>query len=336
MMNRSWPLAAATLSITLWAGGAGAQTVYVSKAPAGATLEVVLNTTTAGSATISPSGEATVPLKLQAITSKTEIDASLYVDTCENLRRVLVIERGTALPPEGSCTRQQIEGLFLVRRVSTLVLNLGGTVPTVLLRQGSYNPREPTAWTGVPIGLMVSGGGALASFRDLVEVQCGNVSQCDGDNSVLALSASVGYWITPNIAAEVAYLRPREMTIEGSLAPDTRFDTSFDAHVLTVTGNGGVPIGRVRPFGKGGLSYHRASLLTNQTIGTVSQMIELETKGWSWTFGGGAEIWLTRRFAIYGEVDWTQLAGDSVFEGEGRLDDRITAIVAGGRFRIGG
>ena len=54
-------------------------------------LETVLNATKAGSGTADSNGDATLPLSLSSI-NKTEIDANIFVDICDKLHRVIVVE----------------------------------------------------------------------------------------------------------------------------------------------------------------------------------------------------------------------------------------------------
>ena len=99
------------------------------------------------------------------------------------------------------------------------------------------------------------------------------------------------------------------------------------------------------------MNYHSATLTTQQTNDEVTtttadgvtliakggtQTFELKTKGWGWSFGGGAEIWLARRFGIYAEASRMRLKGSEVEDGEGVLEDYSNALIAGARFRIGG
>ena len=92
-MIESWRLLrAAALTMTLGAGTSYGQTVMFRHAPPGEALETVLNATKVGSGTADSNGEALIPLSLSSL-NKTEIDANIFVDICDKLHRVIVVER---------------------------------------------------------------------------------------------------------------------------------------------------------------------------------------------------------------------------------------------------
>src|SRR5260221_6879473 len=172
-MTRLWRLLAiaAALNVTVGAALAGAQTVLIRNAPPGMSVEVLLNDALAGTGTTSRTGEVSVDLKMP---EPGEMDANVYVDVCEKTRRVLVVDRNKrpSLPPAG-CERREISGVFLVRRINTLVVDVAGLQPAMLLVKGSYKPPKPKpeAEEGVstpmrpsPTGLTLFGGGGLGQF----------------------------------------------------------------------------------------------------------------------------------------------------------------------------
>src|SRR5688572_23606153 len=111
---------AAAFALSAGAGTASAQTLYVRKAPPGSTIEAVVGSTKAGSARADENGDVRIPIDLSTHIKKNEIDARIYVDTCDQTRRVIITERDAApAPPESECTRQEITGVFLIRRVSS-------------------------------------------------------------------------------------------------------------------------------------------------------------------------------------------------------------------------
>jgi len=336
-MSRPWRLLvlAAALNATAGAAAAAAQTVMVRSAPPGGTIELVLNSTTVATATADESGAATLAVNLASI-GKTETDVFIYVDVCENnLRRIVLAERGTTALRPGNCDRRDVTGLFYVRRISTLVMNIGTPVPTVLLRQGPYRPRPPRVWKPAPTGLVLSGAGAWTSMRDQILVSCGTVEECSGSNGGIGFTVGATYWLARWLGAEVTYIRPGQATTKGT-ASGFEFTSAFDADVVTISGTAGVPAGPIRVYGKGGGNFHSATLTTVQKLGDQSQTLLLKTEGWGWGFGGGIEAWITSRFAIHGEFNFNILRGDAVGGVEGRLDDRLTSFVVGGRVRIGG
>ena len=336
-MRRPWRLLviAAALNVTAGVAAAAAQTVMVRSAPPGSTIELVLNSTTVGTVTADDSGAATLPVNLASI-GKTETDVFIYVDVCaNNVRRIVLAERGaTALRP-GDCDRREVVGLFYIRRISTLVMNIGTPVPTVLLRQGPYRPRPPRVWKPAPTGLVLSGAGAWTSMRDQVLISCGSVEGCTGKNGGIGFTVGATYWLARWLGAEVTYIKPAEATTSGS-ANGFDFTSGFKADVVTFGATAGVPAGPIRVYGKGGGNYHSATLTTIQKLGDQSQTLLLKTEGLGWGFGGGLEAWLTDRFSLYGEVNFNILRGDAVGGVEGELDERVTSFVIGGRVRIGG
>lgn len=332
---------------------AQAQTVIVTKAPPDAPVEFVLNEATVATGTTDQSGSATLTAS-PAGAARGDMDAQIYVDACDTLRRVVVVNRSVPVPAAGpGCVRSQIAGLFLVRPISTLVVDVTGPVPTVLLRQGRFTPRPPgevRTWNPSPTGLVVSGAAGFGSLRDPAVTGCGDVTDCTGDGAGLAYAAGAAFWFTRIIAAEVVYMRPSEATATGQ-GTNFRFETSVDTHLLTLAGKIGIPAGPVRIYGKGGATRTWATIFTTQTsddvvqtIGGVSTTIPggttefgLKTEGWGWIAAGGLEGWVNRSLAIYVEGGRAALKGSAVEDAgaEGSFDDALTYIGAGLKVRIG-
>jgi hypothetical protein len=360
-MTGSWrQLAlAAALNVTLAIGTGTAQTVMVRHAPPGSTVELVLNATTIASATVSPAGDATLAVDLAAHGGKQETDAYLHVDVCGDLHRVLLAERGQLPPPAAeSCNKRENLGLFLVRRITSLVVDVAGASPTARLRQGPI----PAEWLAVengpvvtsktsrpsPRGLVLFGGGGFAKAHDALAVSCGNVSGCTGDDFRFDYAAGAGLWITRYFAVETGYLKPSDVVTKGS-GTNYRFNSSLDTRVMTVAGKVALPLGLVRLYVQGGANYHRGISNTTQTVDDTTvtvdggpvvikggtQSLRLRTAGWGWLAGGGLEIWVAPAFAIYAEVGRIKLNGDSLDGSEGRMDSRVTTILIGGKVRIG-
>jgi hypothetical protein len=352
--TRAWQRLALAVALNLVVGGvAAAQTLIVRGVPAGSTVELVVNSTAAGKATADARGDATIPFTLGTHAGKPEMDAHIYAETCGDLRRVYVVERGLQPGPRADeCERRDITGVFFVRRDHTLVVNMGGANPTMLLVRGSYDlsPQDPSKIvTAKRTGIVVFGGGGISRFSDVEFVACGDVSDCSGNGWGLAATGGAEVWFRPFLAAHFSYLRPSKPEISGS--GDTfRFNSELNAHIITLAGKVGIPVGRARIFGQYGYNYQRTEFTTSQTNDDVTttidgvtqtakggtQRFELKTSGYGWTFGGGVEVWLTQRFGIYGEASRVRLKGNELDEGEGLLEDHATVIVAGARFRIGG
>jgi hypothetical protein len=308
----------------------------VRKAPSGGTIELVVNSATVATAKADPGGDTTLTMNLAQNAGKTEIDANVFVDVCpDNLRRVVIVERGQAPGPQpAGCDRRDSGALFLVRRVSTLIVDIGGAIPTVILRQGPVRLGPPRI-RRAPRGLVIFGGGGIAQTGDLALTACGNVSECSADASGGGYTAGATVWIARFLGAEVSYVRPPEGEASGSLT-DVTFNSALDVHVTTIVGKAGVPIGPVRLYGQGGANYHQATFTTAQTTGDLSQSFELRTSGWGWTFGGGIEVWASPWFGLYGEFGRAALKGSGRDDPEAIIDDRLTHFFGGIRIRIAG
>ena len=349
-MTKPWrPLAlAAVLFVSVSAGAATAQTVIVTKAPVGATIEVVLNADTVASGTADDSGNATLALNISKSVNKAETDASLYVDVCgEKVRRVLIVERvRQPPPPETGCDRRQIVGLFLIRSVRTDGDRCGWGEP-----HRSPQARSLQSSSSHPLDTAHRSGAVrrrrLRYVQHARDVACGNVN-CNSDNKGFGYTAGVEYWFAPFLSAEASYLKPGDATAQGT-SGTASFDSNLDLHAFTAAGKFGIPVRRGRFYGKAGATYQQSKFRTNQTFEDTTitvdgvtetieggtQALELETKGWSWFFGGGAEVWVRPAFAIFGEAGLAWLKGEAVDNEEGELDERLTYVLFGARVRIG-
>jgi hypothetical protein len=324
---------AAVLNIAA-AADAAAQTVIVRGATPGETVEVMVNDSAANSGTVAADGMARVAGNLPLNAAKrAEMDARLYLDTCDKLRRVLVVDR-TQLPQpaQAGCARTEIGGVYWVRQRSTIVIDVSKPIPDVLLRQGSYNPNAP-ARRLAPTGLVAFGGGGLAKISDATAIACGDVTECADKGFVGAYNLGATLWITRWLGVEGSYLRPSRMVVEGEGSTFT-FTNTLDVDIVNVVGKLGVPLGPVRIFGQGGATYHEGTNTMTETIGEGSQTVETNTDGWSYTFGGGLEAWISERLALYGEAGITKIKGKERLSGVVEIDDQLTHYMLGVRFRI--
>jgi opacity protein-like surface antigen len=128
-----------------------------------------------------------------------------------------------------------------------------------------------------------------------------------------------------------------------------RFESTLDTQLFTVSAKAGLPLGPVRIYGRAGANYLQATTTTTQTNDETSVTVDEETqaipggtitsavesKGWSWTVGGGMEVWVSSWLGVYGDAGRAAVKGN-VVDAEGRIDDRITAFTFGARIRIGG
>jgi hypothetical protein len=357
MIETCRPLAlAAAFTMIAAAGTATAQTLAVRGAPGGATIEFVFNGATISSTTVDPVRNASSAVVLQASIGKPETDVHIYLDQCGTRLRVIFVERGVPPPPQQACVRKEIWGWYLARPVTTFVMDLGGSEPSVAVRQGPA-PREwlgdvgatpPRTWPSVPNGLMLSGGGGFSVLGGAVAAECGNVAQCSGSGTGIAYSAGISYWIARFVAAEVGYLKPADVETAGS-GSNFRFSGTLDSEILIVGANVGAPVGPVRIYGRGGANYVRATSKSTETIddatvtvGGVTQTVKggtqtfsAKTAGWSSYFGGGVEVWLKRALAIYAEGGRFTLKGKPLDGSESQLDDHVTVLGGGVRVHIG-
>ena len=334
---------AAVLNITA-AGAATAQTVIVKGATPGETVNVVVQSGAGGGAagspgagstgTVAADGPATVAAPLPPRDAgRAEMDSRLYVDACDKTRRVLIVDRNQVPPPAADgCARSEVGGVYWVRQRSTIVIDVSGPIPDVLLRQGRYNPNAPVRRLA-PTGLVVFGGGGLGKTRDAASIACGDVADCSGEGYVGTYTAGATLWITRWLGVEGSYVRPSRIVAEGTVGNFT-FDSALDADIVNAVAKLGIPLGPVRLFGQGGGTYHDATTTMTQRAGDASQTVETRTDGWSYTFGGGIEAWISDRLALYGEFGMTEIKGKERLAGEIEIKDRLTTYLFGLRFRI--
>lgn len=329
-------LAVATLFLSV-AAAASAQTVIVRNVPAGESIEVFLNSTKAGTGVSDAAGATEIPVDLNAAGVTGDMDSRVYVDVCSKLRRIYVVDRNRQPPAKDEgCDRREITGIFLVRQRSTLVIDAGALIPTMLLRQGRYDPTAGKVRVLASRGLSVFGGGGLTQFDNPVRFSCGNVGDCDGDATVISVAAGADLWITRWFGAEAAYIKPRKVTTQGA-GGFFKFLDTYDAHLIALTGKLGIPVGRARLYGKGGGLFHSGTTTSVTTIADVDQTLKLRTEGWSWIAGGGIEVWTGRKFALFADANFGRIRGEAVSEDddiEGEARDNLLSVFAGFRVKI--
>lgn len=335
-MNGGRLLVAAAVLMAIGTGKVAAQTVMVRHVPVGETVEVFLNATKVGSSVVEASGDVRLPLNLRENNAgKTGIDANIFVDVCDKIRRVIVVERGQpAATQEPGCERREISGLYFVRRENTLVVDLGGANPTMMLIKGSYDPNRTKTWSASPTGLVLFAGGGRADLRDAVFISCGDAPTCNGHNAGVSFNTGLDLWLTPWIAAEASYFRPAKATANGS-GSNYSFNSTLEPQALIVGGRIGIPIGPVRISGLIGTTWQDSTLKTHETINNVSQDFVVETRGWGWVWGPALEVWTSSWLAIYGEAGFGKLKGTPTTGGEVRFDDRLRQVTVGVRVHVG-
>jgi hypothetical protein len=272
-----------------------------------------------------------------------EIDANVYVDVCEKTRRVLVVDRNKRPPsPQAGCDRREVSGIFEVKRVNTLVVDVGALQPSMLLVKGKYTPPKPVAEgqeeapserRPSPTGLSLFAGGGYGKFQHAFAIACGDVIGCDGRDGGLGYTFGGTLWLTRWLGAEGGYLKSRNTKVHG--APGTfTFDSTFDVDIFPVIAKIGIPAGPFRPYGLAGMAYHQSTLTSSETIDAATQAFSQKTHGWGVIYGGGAEGWVTRKVAIYGELSVTKAKGDAQDGGEGFVDDHLRFFGFGVRIRL--
>ena len=354
---------AAALHASILAGTAAAQTVIVTRAPVSGMVELALNGTTVAAAPAGKTGEATLALDVKTRAGRPEMDARIFLDFCPTVRRVHIVERGLEPPPAASgCRRRELMALFLLSSVTTLVVDANETSPEVWLRQG----RAPSSWlkaesgpepeqTGGriwqrgPTGLAIFGGGGIESFSKTEALACGTYSDCSGNGLRLTYTAGATFWLTPFFGLESSYIKPQDYVVSGR-GSITSFTSTLDLDIITIAAKVGMTAGPVRFYGQAGTNYQRSDFSTTQTMTDRTVTVDGEpvvipggtqttgwrTDGWAWLYGGGAEIWINRRFALYSEFQWISLKGVDSGGGEGMLDENLKSLLAGVRFKLGG
>jgi hypothetical protein len=317
----------------------------------------VLNTTVVGTGTADAEGIVTLSATADGLTGEQQIDAQVWLDRCGERYRVLVVDRSVVPPAPEGCARQPVEGLFVVRPVSSIVIDGGVVPPTLRIRQGpapavwirpslADDPDFSSEWRP-PSGLILAGAAGLGTLRDFSALACGNVAECDDNDRTAAFAATVGYWLSSYVGAEVTYFRPRPATARGS-GTGFEFDTELDGGLVAVAAKGGLPLGRVRLTASLGGNFQRSTLTGNTTVEpttvTIDEVeqeipggthtLQWRTEGWDFSYAGGAEWWLSDAVAIYGEVGRHFLKGDDTRGSESRLDEAQTFILFGIRYRV--
>ncbi|HEY7286167.1 MAG TPA: hypothetical protein VH497_12025 [Vicinamibacterales bacterium] len=352
--GRSLTLALA-LGVVLGARTAGAQTVIIQSAPAGAAIDVTFNGTSVATAKADAEGDAT----LSAGANRPDTDILIFIDSCADRVRVQLAARGlqpaAALP---GCSRVDANSMFMMRSVTTFVIDITpnvsvhvaqGPPPPEWLLRGPGAVRKSTMMHGTPPkGLVLSAGVGGSSFGSIADQACGDVAQCLNTHAGVAFALDAEYWITRFMAAQVGFFQPADVTVNGAPTGYT-FDTRVQTRLLTIVGKGGVSVGSARFYGLGGANHHEATFNTTQTISDktitvngVNQVVPggtqsfgQKTSGWSWIAGGGVEGWINNWIGIFGEVDIAQVEGSPVVGTGDGIDEQMRMAFFGIRVHIG-
>jgi hypothetical protein len=353
-IGKLWKPVALSVGLCLAVGlrAASAQTVWVRNAAPGSTAELMLNTDKVATGVADASGlvQLTIPPSF-AKDKDAAADRHVYVEECGNLRRVLLVDVGLQPPPtDGLCQRTAIPALFETRSITTFVVDATGS-HTVLIRQGpafdawlhpvlDESGNVKTVREPLPRGLMISGAATGAKFSDVVSVACGDASPCSGTQVKIAPTAAVTYWVTRFLAAEGTFMKPLDVHTSGS-GTNYTFDSVFRSRIATVAGKLGIHAGPTRIYATVGADYADTTASTTQTVTPSpskqggTETFALKTQGWGLLWGGGMEGWLSQRLAIYAEGGRAALKGNAVDNGDGALNDHLTFVTLGVRFRLG-
>lgn len=343
-------------AITICASTAAAQTVIVRNAPPSAKVEVQVNTGAVASAAADTDGNAGVAVDFGSRAD--EIDVGFFVDVCTEAVRIQLMSPGVQpAPAAAGCTRNEVWGVFVMRRVTTFVVDLDGTAASIHVTQGP----PPAAWVGrgqsettrrffqttPPLGLVLFGAAGIPTFSHTIDSACGNATTCSRETFTGAGAAGATYWIKSFLGAQITFAKPAPASAFGS-GDRFRFDSTLDSRLITIAATAGVPVGAMRLYGLGGGNYHRATFVTTETINdatvvvnNVTQTIaggtetfEHRTEGWNWMIGGGVEGWITKSIGFYVEAQSARLKASDVGSAEGGIDDHLLLIVAGARVRV--
>jgi len=215
-----------------------------------------------------------------------------------------------------------VPGAFVVRQITTLVVNVSETAPSVLVRQGKApaawltdevdRPPSPKAVNSPSRGLYGFGAGGIASLSDVRAVACGT-GESAGSTNPAVFSAGATFWLKPFFGIEASWLKPSDIRLTGA-SNAYEYVSTFQTDVFTMVGKLGVPVSYVRPYGFGGATWNRAHWTTTQIITEQTYTIDgaqvvfpggtqtfnLHTQGWSWIAGAGIEVAVGRPGASTG------------------------------------
>ena len=327
---------------------ASAQTVFVRHLTPGSTLELVVDSTPVGTAKADSEGLASV---MAAGKVDPPMDANVWVDACSDKYRVILVRPGAQLSGDSGCRRTQIAGVYLVQRVTSIVIDSRAT-SSLLLRQGRVwdvwlkDPPPGVAQSSAeplpPLtGLALFGGAGLGSMMNFTSQSCGAVASCS-DNAPMLFSGGVAWWFNDFFGAEARYGYLGKLQVDAS-TDAFKFTTTREGGVLSFTGRAGFRKSRVRPFARGGLSLSRLTLTTTETVNETSvvidgvtqtvpagtQILQLRAKGWAPVYGGGVEVWLSPRIGIYGDVQRIGLKGKDDRDADIHIDDAVITAQGG-------
>ena len=333
------------LYVVLGTSIASAQTVILRHVLPGSALELVVNATQAGTAKADAAGNAIVTTN----SLDREMEGNVWLDTCDDVHRVILVRPGAPLIPAGGCRRTQIAGLYLLQRITSIVIDTSNTA-SLLIRQGrAYDAwltdarpqvakagdgketQTPRASEPPLTGVALFGVAGLGTTRDFESQSCGTLA-CTR-NSPIQYGGGVGWWFNDFFGAEGRYGYLGKLTVDAKES-GYDFSTTREGGYLAFAGRAGFRKGRFRPFGRAGMSLSRATVTTTQTVDDSKQTFEMRARGWAPVYGAGLEVWLKPRFGLYFDGQYLGLKGKDERDSGIEADDRLLTAQVGVTFRL--
>jgi len=324
--------------VVLGATFASAQTVILRHMLPGSTLELMLDAKQAATAKADAGGTATVTTK--NVDSRSQIDVNIWLETCDDVYRVILATPGAPMPA-GGCRRSQIGGVYVVQRKTSIVID-ASNASSLLIRPGpAYSSwltdarpdvSKPVKEAESPVaskpqspltGPIAFGGVGLGTALHFDEQACGTVT-CSW-NVPIQFGGGVGWWFNDFFGVEGRYGYLGTLTATANES-DFQFSTTREAGFLSVAGRAGLRKGRFRPFGRAGMSLDRTTQTTTQTMGDSTETLAVRARGWAPVFGGGLEVWLSPRLGLF--ADAQRLGFKSKDERDSPIDINDTLFTA--------
>ena len=81
------------------------------------------------------------------------------------------------------------------------------------------------------------------------------------------------------------------------------FDSTFDVDIFTAAAKVAIPAGPARIYGLVGANFHQSTITLTETDRQRHAGLRPEDARLGYLFGGGTEIWVTPKVALYGEAE---------------------------------
>lgn len=323
-------LVAVVFCAALCGAAAEAQTVVLRHVPAGVTFDANL----VGGAPVAASTDTfgNSVIAINALARGSELATRIHVLRCDTRGHIVLVDRSAPIPAiEPGCRLQELSSVFVVRRGTTLVIDLGDTPPMVRIAQGpapSLWLQDIVAASGpvpreAPYRLGVFGGGELSIFRKSALDVCGDAATCQGGDTTLGTTVGVSYWLSPWLGAEASYAKDAALSASGAPDAGASFSSKTDPEIFMLAGKVGLTVNRVGFYARGGANFHRATTTETDVLPNITRTVggtptvfpggtlttAYRTQGWGWLAGGGMDIRATRRFGVYLDTRFAKLSG---------------------------